>query len=78
MSNPKTPEVTDRDRRLVEQYLGAFLLVPLKAGPNSAVADNARRAAEAMVAAERERIAKFLERFSYYDQAYIVRNQEDG
>ncbi len=75
---PEQTTVTNRDRRLVEQYLGAFLLVSLKAGPNSAVADNARRAAEDMVVAERERIAKFLERLSYYDQAYTVRNQEDG
>ena len=75
---PSQSTVTDRDRRLVHQYLGAFLLASLKAGPNSAVADNARRAAEEMVAAERERIAKFLDRLSYYDQAYSVRHQEDG
>lgn len=70
--------VTKRDRLLVERYLGGFLLLSLKAGPNSAVADSARREAEEMVAAERERIAKFLERLSYYDQAYTVRNQDGG
>ncbi len=52
--------VTERDRRLVNQHLGAFLLLSLKAGPNSAVADNARRAAEEMVAAERERCVAWI------------------
>jgi hypothetical protein len=43
-----TPDVD-----LVEQYLGTFLAWVAQQGPNSAVADNARRAAEAMLAAAR-------------------------
>jgi hypothetical protein len=49
------------DSELVEQYLGTFLKHVAEQGPNSAVADNMRRAAEAMVAAERERYAKIAE-----------------
>jgi len=37
------------DEQLVERYLGAFLAWAEKCSPNSAVADNARRAALAMV-----------------------------
>jgi hypothetical protein len=36
-----------------------------------------RDAVTAAIADERERIAKFLDRLSYYDQAYTVRNQGD-
>ena len=35
-----------------------------------------RDAVVCAIADERERIAKFLDRLSYYDQAYTVRNQD--
>jgi hypothetical protein len=76
--------VTARDRRLVHQYLGAFLLASMKAGPNSAVADNMRRAAEAMVAVAREdgrregaRDIAERERCALIADEYAARAKED-
>ncbi len=43
--------VTDRDRRLVDRYLGVFLLASIKV---FAIADYMRRAAEEMVSVARE------------------------
>jgi hypothetical protein len=54
-------DITDRDRRLVDQYLGHYLHFMAYAGPNSAVADNMRRAAETVVAEQRERCATEIE-----------------
>jgi hypothetical protein len=63
-------DITDRDRRLVDHYLGAFLLLSLEAGPNSAVADNMRRAAEEMVAVAREERAPAEWRCFHCDEIF--------
>jgi hypothetical protein len=47
-------EMANIDRLIVERFLGGFLRAVAQSGPNSALADNLRRAAEAMVAAVRE------------------------
>ena len=47
-------DITDRDRRLVDQYLHPYLCYVANVSTNSAVADNMKRAAEAMVAIARE------------------------
>lgn len=49
MSNDRRCSASD----LVERYFGSFLSAISKAGPNSAIADNMRRAAEAMIIADR-------------------------
>ena len=49
------------DAELVERYLGSFLNWLTERGPNSAVADNAHRAALAMVA-ETRHVARCEER----------------
>jgi hypothetical protein len=54
------PEIADQDRETVEKYLGVFLRYMGRNDPNTAAMDNARHAAEMMLAAERARCAAIV------------------
>ncbi len=69
----RTPRIRQRDRDAAERALhrwGAWRGFTGSVDLRDVVAE--------AIGDERERIAKFLDRLSYYDQAYTVRNQEGG
>lgn len=72
VQNEKPPTLTTDDdvSALVERYLGIYLSWAAKQGPNTAVADNMRRAAVALVVAA---IEKGRER--YWETREEVRRQ---
>jgi hypothetical protein len=66
-----TPRIRQRDRDAAERALDQW-----GAWRNFKGSIDLRDAVAHAIEAERERIAKFLDRLSYYDQAYTVRNQD--
>jgi hypothetical protein len=66
-----TPRIRQRDREAAERALDQW-----GAWRNFSGSIDLRDAIAGAIEAERERIAKLLDRLSYYNQAHAVRNQD--